>query len=113
MTWQPITSPNDVDTLIERSHQRPVLIFKHSTTCPISSIARTRLEQDWDFKEEELEPYFLDLLRHRPTSKYIADSLAVHHESPQVLLVRDGICHYDSSHLDISVKELHECYEPS
>lgn len=111
MNWKPITSVNDVNDITERSHGVPCMIFKHSTSCPISSIAKMRMEGSWDFTPEEMEVYYLDLLRYRDISRFIADHFAVHHESPQVLLIRDGICTYDNSHLDISVEELHECYE--
>lgn len=111
MQWQSIQSVQDVLAIEEASHQRPCLIFKHSTSCPISSIAKLRLEGDWDFATEELEVHYLDLLRHRDVSGFIAEHFAVHHESPQVLLIRDGICTYDNSHLDISVAEIRECYD--
>jgi len=111
MNWKNITSATDVDQIIERSKEVPCLIFKHSTTCPISSMAKFRLEESWDFEESKLEPYYLDLLSYRSLSNKIASDFAVHHESPQVLLIRDGICTYDNSHLDINVAEIKECYE--
>ena len=84
MNWKFIQSTQDVLEIADRSHQVPCLIFKHSTSCPISSMAKLRLEEDWDFP---------------------------HHESPQVILIRNGICTYDNSHLDINVAEIHECYD--
>jgi bacillithiol system protein YtxJ len=110
MNWNHLTSTQDILDIEERSRTVPCLILKHSTTCPISSIAKMRLESSWDFSAEELEVYHLDLLRHRDISRFIAEHFAVHHESPQVLLIRDGMCTYDNSHLDINVAEIHECY---
>lgn len=110
MNWNHITNTQDVLDIEERSRAIPCLIFKHSTSCPISSIAKMRLESGWDFTAEQLEVYYLDLLSNREVSKFIADHFAVHHESPQVLLIRDGMCTYDNSHLDINVAEIHECY---
>lgn len=110
MHWKNIQSTQDVLEIEARSHHVPCLIFKHSTTCPISSIAKLRLEQDWEFSIEDLEPYHLDLLAYRDVSNFIASHFAVHHESPQVILVRNGICTYDNSHLDINVAEIQECY---
>lgn len=109
--WKSIQSTQDVLAIDERSHQVPCLIFKHSTSCPISSLAKMRLEGDWDFPQDELEVYFLDLLSYRSVSRFISEHFAVHHESPQVLLIRDGICTYDNSHLDINVAEIHESYD--
>jgi len=106
--WIPLTSAAEVESLKQRSHHLPCLIFKHSTRCNISEIAKFRLEDDWDFSSQELEAYYLDLLRFRNVSEYVADEFSVHHESPQVLLIADGECVYDASHLDISVDELKE-----
>ncbi len=108
MQWNHLTSVRDVDALIERSHNQPCLIFKHSTRCPVSAIAKYRLEGDWTFAPGEVEAYYLDLIRYREVSNYIAERLEVHHESPQVLLVTDGECTYDASHLDITLADLQE-----
>lgn len=106
--WIPLTSAAEVESLKQRSHHLPCLIFKHSTQCNISEIAKFRLEDDWDFAAADLEAYYLDLLRFRSVSQYVAENFSVHHESPQVLLIADGECVYDASHLDISVDELKE-----
>lgn len=108
MNWIPLESVHDVEAVIERSHQLPCLILKHSTTCPISSLAKHRLEKQWDFPEGRIETYYLDLLRYRSVSTFIAESFDVQHESPQVLLIRDGNCVHDASHLDIRVDDLHQ-----
>ena len=55
---------------------------------------------------ETAEFYYLDLIAHRDVSNYIAEKLDVHHESPQIVIVRDGDCTYDASHMEIEVKEL-------
>jgi len=109
--WIPLTRTEQIDTIKTRSATMPCLIFKHSTRCSISSMALRRFEQSWDFREEEVEAYFLDLITYRQLSGEIADSFGVYHESPQVLLVREGKSTYDASHLDISVSELRECFE--
>jgi bacillithiol system protein YtxJ len=108
MNWLSLTSEEDLKTIKQRSHEQPCLILKHSTTCSISQIAKSRLERDWDFSEAEITPYYLDLLQNRHISREIADIFNVHHESPQVLLIVDGECIYDASHLDISVEEIKE-----
>lgn len=109
--WIPLTSAVEVESLKERSHTVPCLILKHSTSCNISAIAKYRLEDDWDFGTNVLEPYYLDLLRFRPISTYLAEAFDVYHESPQVLLIVDGECVYDASHLDIRVEELKEALD--
>lgn len=108
INWLELRSVQDVDNVITRSFTIPCLILKHSTTCQISAIAKYRLEDDWNFEEETLEPYYLDLLSFRSVSNYIAEAFSVHHESPQALLIYKGECIFDVSHLDISVAELKE-----
>ena len=56
----------------------------------------------------ELDAYYLDVLAFRPVSLYVADEFQVHHESPQILLVVDGVCVYDASQLDITIEEVQE-----
>jgi bacillithiol system protein YtxJ len=73
-------------------------------------MAKARLERDWHFSDETIEPYYLDLLSFRSVSQAVAEKFYVSHESPQVLLIRGGECTYDASHLDISVRELAACY---
>ena len=108
INWLELRSTNDIDDVIRRSFSVPCLLFKHSTRCEISAIAKYRLEDDWDFEEDTLEAYFLDLIKYREVSNYIAESFSVHHESPQALLIYKGECVFDVSHLDISVPELKE-----
>lgn len=106
MNWLPINDPKDIQTIIDQSYQQTCLIFKHSTRCEISAIAKYRLESDWEDLSFAVQPYFLDLLAHRPISNLIAEQFDVYHESPQVLMIKDGACIFDASHLDISIEEL-------
>jgi bacillithiol system protein YtxJ len=109
MNWIPLESIDQVNQIVERSKEKPCAIFKHSTRCSISSMAKFRLEGDWDLSENDVEAYFLDLIKHRDVSHYIAEELSVYHESPQIILIKDGEVIYDESHLDITVNELKEC----
>jgi bacillithiol system protein YtxJ len=110
INWHKITTVAQLETIAERSNTVSCLILKHSTTCSISSMAKNRLEKKWDFDATDIEPYYLDLLSFRPISAAITERFQVHHESPQVLLIRNGECIYDASHLDISVEELHDAF---
>ncbi|MDX1910647.1 MAG: bacillithiol system redox-active protein YtxJ [Saprospiraceae bacterium] len=106
--WIPLRSEAEILRIQERSRQVPCLIFKHSTRCNISSIARFRLEDDWSFGPQEMEAYYLDLIQHRSVSNAVAETFQVYHESPQVLLIVEGECIYDASHLDVQVEEIKE-----
>jgi bacillithiol system protein YtxJ len=104
--WTHLTEIEKLDRLIEQSVHVPVLLFKHSTRCSISSMAMNRLESEWDLTKEEIIPVYLDLIAYRSISNEIADRFGVTHQSPQVLLIKDGICTYDTSHNQISVRDL-------
>lgn len=108
MNWIPLRSVKQINEIINRSNEIPCVIFKHSTRCSISSMAKFRFEESWDFPENEIEAYFLDLIAFRNVSNQLAETFSVHHESPQILLVKEGKCTYDASHLDITVDELKE-----
>lgn len=81
------------------------LIFKHSTRCSISMMAKRRFELDWETLPADMPLYFLDLIRYRDISNQVAQLFQVHHESPQLLLIKDGECILDQSHGQISVEE--------
>ena len=81
------------------------LIFKHSTRCSISMMAKRRFELDWESLPADMPLYFLDLIRYREISNQVAQQFQVHHESPQLLLIKDGECILDQSHGQISVEE--------
>ena len=106
MNWIDLTSESQLGAIVEQSHLKPVVLFKHSTRCSISVTAKSRLERAWDFADGELDAYYLDLLNFRSISNKIADDFAVHHESPQLLLIRNGECTYVEAHLGISVADL-------
>jgi len=108
LQWIPLESVRQVEALTERSHQVPCVIFKHSIRCNISYIAMNRLEQQWDIPATDVAAYYLDLIQHRDVSDHVASFFAVHHESPQLLLIHQGDCPYEASHLDITVDELKE-----
>ena len=108
MNWIPFTRTEQIKEVAQKSQETPVVIFKHSTTCPISSIAKHRVESSWSFSENEVTPFYLDLLAYRQVSNGVAKQLQVHHESPQIIVLWKGEVLLDASHLDISVDEIKE-----
>ncbi|WP_077922557.1 bacillithiol system redox-active protein YtxJ [Spirosoma sp. 209] len=107
MNWNKLTSDAQLAEIKEESAQHPVLIFKHSTTCSISAMALSRMERNWN-EQLGVKPYYLDLLANRPISNKIEHEFGVEHESPQVLLIRNGQCVYDASHMAISFAGLQQ-----
>lgn len=106
MNWNQLTSKEQLDIIKEESKTQKVLIFKHSTRCSISSMAKNRLEREWKIGEEALKPYYLDLIAFRDVSNNIAEQFNVPHQSPQVLVIDNGNCIYDTSHMGIRYGEL-------
>lgn len=105
INWIPLTDLGQLNEIMELSHQQPVAIFKHSTRCSISRMALKQFENEFDL-EGSVTPYFLDLLNHRDISQEIATRFDVYHQSPQLLLIKEGKSIYDASHSDIDAVEL-------
>lgn len=103
--WKKLSTVDQLDDIVQDSFTIPQVIFKHSTTCPISGMAKSRVEKSWDVNAQ---PYYLDLLSYRQISNAIADKLGVRHESPQIILIKDGKAIYNESHLDINVGALNK-----
>ena len=106
MNWTVLTEESQLENIKQESQTQPVVIFKHSTRCSISSMAKSRLERE--AKPEGVKFYYLDLIKHRNISNGIAQLFSVRHESPQVLLIKDGNCIYDESHNGISMQDIAE-----
>lgn len=106
MNWIPLTKEEQLSLILERSATVPQVIFKHSTRCSVSSMVLSRLERA--DTPETVDFYFLDLLNYRTISNKIAEEFDVFHESPQVLMIKNGACVYDESHMGISMDELWE-----
>lgn len=105
--WQQLTQADQLTEIARESHEQPVIIFKHSTTCSISAAAKGKLERQWaDAGLDNAKIYYLDLLRFRPISGAIADAFSVRHESPQLLLIQDGECRYNASHMGIRLSDV-------
>ncbi len=106
MDWIELTNEDQLEAIRKESAEKTQVIFKHSTRCSISSTAWNRLKNTEKLKGADF--YYLDLLAHRPLSGQIAVALDVAHESPQVLLIKNGKCVYDESHLGITPDELQD-----
>ncbi|TRX21624.1 bacillithiol system redox-active protein YtxJ [Flavobacterium franklandianum] len=105
INWIPLTFMGQLDEIVTFSSQKPVVIFKHSTRCIVSRTALKQFENEFNL-EEEVDAYFLDLLEHRAISNEIAARFNVYHQSPQLLLIKEGKSVYDVSHSDIDAGEL-------
>lgn len=104
MQWTQLTELSQLNDIKNAAGYS--IIFKHSTRCSVSTMAKKSFEFDWDEIPAGTDLYFLDLLKHRDISSQIAEIFQVHHESPQALLIKQGECILDASHSDISVEEM-------
>lgn len=104
MNWKTLTSEEQLSEINAASAHQPVAIFKHSTRCSISSMAKARLERAAE--PDGLTFYYLDLIAYRSVSSKIAELYQVPHESPQILVIRNGACVYDESHSGILMDEI-------
>lgn len=103
MSWITLNSLEQLDAI--KAEKGYSIIFKHSTRCSISMMAKKRVDMDLDDLPATVSPYFLDLIANREISNQIATLFHVHHESPQLLVIKDGECILDQSHGDISIEE--------
>ncbi len=104
--WSPLTDPNQLDQLIQESHLRTQVIFKHSTRCSISRVALSRFDRE-PAADSNAVFYLLDLLQHRNLSQQITDRFGITHESPQALIIRNGACSFYLNHLDIEPADVY------
>lgn len=107
MPWINLDSLQQLSQIEMLSAIKPQIIFKHSTRCSVSVMIKNRLEKE-NWEEVSANFYYLDLLNYREISNAVAEKFKVHHESPQVLVVKNGECIYDESHLGITFEELVE-----
>ena len=104
MEWIHLTDEEQLSNIIEKSKEKAQVIFKHSNRCSISSVALQRLQKGK--QPGEIEFYFLDLIRYRLLSNKIAEVFKVRHESPQVLVIKNGECIFNESHLGIDMHDI-------
>ena len=106
MNWITLNSINQLSQIQQQSALRPQVIFKHSSRCSISSMVLKRLEREG--APDSMDFYFLDLIKNRDISNQVSEIFSVSHESPQILLIKNGECVYDESHYGITMDALTE-----
>ncbi|MBM3177483.1 MAG: bacillithiol system redox-active protein YtxJ [Bacteroidetes bacterium] len=112
MHWNQLASIGQLSEIDEKSKRGPVAIFKHSTRCSVSLTVLDRLERNLP-SDTKTENYFLDLFAFRPVSNAVAEHYGIEHESPQLLIIRDGKAVHVASHFEISPKVLLEESKPA
>ncbi len=104
MNWHILNTETQWQEILNQSKVKPQVVYKHSTRCSISSVIKSRLERS--NAPSGIDFYYLDLIAHRAISNRISEDLKVVHESPQVLLIKDGVCVYNESHSAIMMDDI-------
>jgi bacillithiol system protein YtxJ len=102
--FAPIADTKDLEELLARSHSEPVILFKHSTTCPISAAAYTEMSRVSN------DVSLLIVQRARELSREIATRTGVRHESPQTIILRNGQAVWNASHWSIKAAEVEDAF---
>ena len=105
--WRQLTDLGQLNEIIAESADKPVIIFKHSTRCSVSRMVLKQFENEFDL-HEKITPYFLDLLEHRDISNEIASRFVVFHQSPQLIVIKDGNAIFNDSHGSIDAGKLEQ-----
>ena len=105
--WRQLTDLVQLNEIIAESADKPVIIFKHSTRCSVSRMVLKQFENEFDL-HEKITPYFLDLLEHRDISNEIASRFGVFHQSPQLIVIKNGNAVFNDSHGSIDAGKLEQ-----
>lgn len=106
MNWIPLQDEKQLNEIIADSNTIPQVIFKHSTRCGTSKMVKNRLERNE--APGGINFFLVDLFKHRNISNKIASDFGVMHQSPQVLVIKNGKCVYDESHSAVVFDEIEE-----
>ncbi|HYF03159.1 MAG TPA: bacillithiol system redox-active protein YtxJ [Patescibacteria group bacterium] len=101
----------ELETVMQKSHEKPIVLFKHSVTCPVSANAFDEFHSYFKNAPEDIEHYVITVQAARPVSNKAAEKLNVRHESPQVILLKDGAAVWNDSHSYITEVALHRATE--
>ncbi|NGX83860.1 bacillithiol system redox-active protein YtxJ [Aequorivita sp. KMM 9714] len=104
--WHVLGKIEQLDDLVAQSKTKPVAIFKHSTRCGVSRGVLKMFEKNYSLNDDQLKLYFLDLLQNRDISNEIATRFKVNHESPQLIVIKDGVVVHHDSHNGIDAADL-------
>lgn len=104
MNWKVLTEVSQLEEIDDFSNEKTQLIFKHSTRCIISKMALQNFERS--FNSDNVDCYLLDLIKFREISNQIASRYQITHESPQLLVIKEGKVIYHESHEGINATEV-------
>jgi len=108
LPWIFLTSESQLEEIKRKSFEKTQVIFKHSTRCSISSVSMNKFVKNYNIPQEDADLYYLDLLNYRSVSDEVGIKFQVIHQSPQVLVIKNGETVYDASHYSIQTDKILE-----
>jgi bacillithiol system protein YtxJ len=108
LPWISLSSMIQLEEIQRKSATKTQIIFKHSTRCGISRMVMNQFIKSYDFTESDFDLYYLDLLSYRDISNKIAETFQVYHQSPQLLIIKNGITIAHESHGNINALNLQQ-----
>jgi len=111
--WIALTDVRQIEAILARNTDAPIILFKHSTACSVSAKAFDHLKSNYKLTKRPVLFYYLDLLSHRDVSNWIAEKTGVKHHSPQVIVWHNGKVLYVATHQEINWKEIRQVIHSS
>ncbi len=106
LPWIPLNDLQQLDFIQKKSNTKTQIIFKHSTRCGISRMVMNQFVNAYKFTEKEVDLYYLDILNNREVSNEVGYKFQVIHESPQLLVIKNGVVAAHNSHGAINAIDL-------
>lgn len=98
LPWIPLSELEQLDKISEKSKTKTQVVFKHSTRCGISKMVMNQFVDAYSLTENDLDLYYLDLLNYREISNEVGHKFQVMHQSPQLLVIKNGTVVTHDSH---------------
>jgi len=106
LPWIPLNEIEQLNHIEKKSNIKTQVVFKHSTRCGISRMVMNQFESSYNLNEKDLDLYYLDLLSFRNISDEVGYKFQVMHQSPQILIIKNGVVVAHASHGAISDVDL-------
>ena len=106
LPWIALNALHQLEAISERSKSKVQVIFKYSTRCGISRMVLNQFERTYDLSSDDLDLYFLDLINYRMVSNEVVQKFQVIHESPQLLIIKNGAVVAHGSHSGVNAIDL-------
>ena len=106
-----ITCTQDLGQILDESCQHQIILFKHSTACPVSSRAWQEVQNFIKESPDEVSVGRIKVIECRPVSGQVTEQLGCKHQSPQALLVKDRQVLWHASHNEVTQAKLMKALE--